>query len=412
MIKRPIKSAVIAIVATLLLSLATIGAAGATPKSYPSTSARFEKVCGAVGIGYARCLAETLVNPSTWEGSHAKPSPTPSTIAGYYPSDLQSAYALTSASTNSGGSQTVAIVDAYNNPYLAANLQTYRTNFSLGSCTTSSGCLGIVNQSGGNKLPHNNSGWGTEESLDLDMVSAICPNCKILLVEASSNSLSNLATAAAYAAKHAQVVSNSYGGSEFSSETSFNSYYTSSNAVFVVSSGDSGYGVQFPAAAPNVVAAGGTTLTTSTDARGWTETAWSGAGSGCSAYESNPGWEPMASFCITNRNVADVSADADPNTGVAMYDTYGQTGWIVVGGTSVASPIIASVYALNGNASTLGAAAATSLYSSSASLFRVTNGSNSTNCPANDYLCNAADSISPGYNGPTGNGTPNGTTSF
>jgi subtilase family serine protease len=250
------------------------------------------------------------------------------------------------------------------------------------------------------------------------MVSAICPNCKILLVEATSNSFANLATAASYAASHADAVSNSYGGSEFSSETLLDPYYSHPGTVVTVSSGDGGYGAEYPAASPNVVAVGGTTLKGSIGG-GWSETVWSGSGAGCSAVEPNPGWQPVTSQC-SNRTVADVAADANPNTGVAVYDSYEEPGWLVFGGTSVSAPIVASVYALAENAST---ATARSLYGSSA-LRRVTEGTdlNPRRC-GTSYLCNAAYSLSGWtdaleaeasgwYNGPTGNGTPSGLGAF
>ena len=400
-----------ALLASILFSLPASASAGSG-----ASTPQIEKVCGPVGAGFARCFAQKLLNPSTWRGTHLGkpvPAPTTSTPQGYWPTDLQNAYGLTSYSTSNATGVTVAIVDAYSNPYLATNLATYRSQFSLPGCTTSSGCLKIVNQSGGSKLPRANSGWGTEESLDVDMVSAICPNCKILVVEASSATFSNLGAAAVYAEQNAQVVSNSYGGSESSGEISYNGDYTSNSAVVVASSGDSGYGVEFPAAAPSVVAAGGTTLTRDTSvARGWTESVWSGAGSGCSAYEAIPVWQPRTSVC-SMRTVADASADADPNTGVAVYDTYGQSGWMVVGGTSVASPVIASVFALGTTSVTtsLGSDAAKMLYSApSGSLYPITSGSNGT-C-GDTYLCNAAYSLPSGYNGPTGNGTPSGIAAF
>jgi len=213
------------------------------------------------------------------------------------------------------------------------------------------------------------------------------------------------------------AVSNSYGGSEFSGETQDNGAYSSNSSAITVSAGDGGYGVEFPAAAPGVVAVGGTTLT---DPRSpSSQTVWSGTGSGCSAYESNPGWQPETSLC-SSRTVADIAADANPSTGVAVYDTYGESGWLVFGGTSVASPIVASVFALADYSGT-SSAAAEGLYTDASSLTKVTSGSNSSGCT--DYLCNASDSLStsdasvspnpdPGYNGPTGNGTPNGLSGF
>jgi subtilase family serine protease len=247
------------------------------------------------------------------------------------------------------------------------------------------------------------------------MVSAIAPNAHILLVEASSANDSDLVTAENEAAAlGATEISNSYGGSEDSSETADNSAYNHPGIAITASAGDSGYGVEFPAAAPAVTAVGGTSLSTASNSRGWSETVWGdgalsgiegGTGSGCSSYEPKPSWQHDTG--CANRTVADVSADADPNTGVAVYDSTaneGQSGWLEFGGTSVASPIIASVYALAGNAaSTNGASFA---YSHTGLLNDVTSGSNGS-C-GSSYLCTGA----AGYDGPTGLGTPEGTGAF
>src|SRR5205807_4988055 len=180
-------------------------------------------------------------------------------------------------------------------------------------------------------------------------------------------------------------ISNSYGGNEFSGETSYDSSYSHPGIPITVSTGDSGYGVEYPAASPNVTAVGGTHLTRASTARGWTETAWSGAGSGCSAVENKPAFQGSTSTGCSKRAVADVSAVADPNTGVSVYDTYGSdTGWEVFGGTSVAAPIIASVYALAGNGGS-----ASTLYSNSSSLFDVTSGTNGCRRRAPALLCTA-----------------------
>jgi subtilase family serine protease len=236
------------------------------------------------------------------------------------------------------------------------------------------------------------------------MVSAICPSCTILLVEAKSNSMADLGAAVNYAASVPGVVaiSNSYGGREFSGETSYEVYYNHPGKAVTVSSGDNGYGVEFPAASRYVTAVGGTTLNqlNSTGGRNGTETAWSGAGSGCSAYIPKPSWQTVAG--CGNRTVADVAAVADPNTGVWVY--YGG-GWYVFGGTSVASPIIASVYALAGNTATI-AYGSSSYAALAGSLNDITSGSNGS-C-AGSYLCTAG----PGYDGPTGNGTPSRTGAF
>ncbi|MHB1912220.1 MAG: S53 family peptidase [Acidimicrobiales bacterium] len=398
-------------------------------------------VCLPAAAGFASCDAIRLNNPADWQGRHVtstkKPGSSSTTLSGYGPTDLQSAYGLTSASGLSGGGKTVAIVDAYDDPNVASDLAQYRFTESLpplcgtpysdlyAAAATVPTCVGDFTRAyASGSQPSNNTGWAEEISLDVDMVSAICPNCNILLVEAASNSFSDLGAAVDYAAAHgAYAISNSYGGGESSTETTqLDPYYDHVGVAITASSGDGGYGVEYPAASQYVTAVGGTHLTSSTTSSGgttWSETVWSGAGSGCSAYEPIPSWQPVTSLC-SHRTVADVAADADPNTGVAVYDTDGEPGWMVFGGTSVASPIIASVYALAGNGTT-----PLALYTSSASLNRISSGMNSGNphhpCP--NYLCNAADSLqswnlasggssSGWYNGPTGTGTPQGTGSF
>ncbi len=301
-----------------------------------------------------------------------------------------------------GIGRTVAIVDAYDDPNAESDLAVYRAAYGLSPCTTANGCFRKVNQSGGTTYPRADTGWSEEISLDLDMVSAVCPNCHLLLVEATSNSLGNLLTAEnTAAALAASVISNSWGANEFSSETFYDSYFHHGIPI-TASTGDSGYGVSWPAASPYVTAVGGTSLVTSTNARGWSEAAWSGAGSGCSAFEAKPSWQTDPG--CARRMVADVSAVANPSTGVAVYDSYNEPGWLVFGGTSVAAPIVASVYALAGN----GAAIATPSYAYAhrSALFDVTSGSNG-NC-GGSYLCTAFT----GYDGPTGLGTPNGLGAF
>jgi subtilase family serine protease len=220
-----------------------------------------------------------------------------------------------------------------------------------------------------------------------------------MLVEAKTSSMANLGTGVNTAARlGANVISNSYGGSEYSSETSSDATYFNHPGIAVtVSSGDSGYGVEYPAASRYVTAVGGTTLRRATGTRGWSETAWSGAGSGCSAYEPKPTWQKDAG--CARRTVADVSAVADPNTGVSVYDTFRSSGWLVFGGTSVAAPLVGGVYALNGGAANYGS----DPYAHVGSLYDVIGGSNGS-C-GGSYLCTALG----GYDGPTGLGTPNGT---
>ncbi len=377
-----------------LLIIAILISVGATTKTFASLSGAsaktFTHVCPGVFIGYARCHAIRVdVGPGGGGPS------------GYNPADLLSAYKLPSGTAGSG--QTVALVDAYDDPNAESDLGVYRAQFSLPACTTANGCFRKVDQNGGTTSPKGNRSWAQEISLDLDMVSAICPNCHILLVEATSNSFSNLAAAVDEAATlKANEISNSYGGSESSNEVSDQSHYHHPGIAITVSSGDSGYGVQFPAASQYVTAVGGTTLNKASTSRDWSETVWSGAGSGCSAYISKPSWQSDTG--CSRRTVADVAADADPNTGVSVYDTYHETGWLVFGGTSVASPIIASVYALAGNALSVNYGSYS--YSHTSSLFDVTSGSNGS-C-GGSYLCTGVD----GYDGPTGNGTPDGTLGF
>ena len=384
----------------LMTALAVLATFSAPVTTFAQTvsvrTSHTNRVCTVAPVGFASCMA-LLVTPIS--------KITPKVISGYYPSDLRSAYNLPSTSAGSG--QTVAIVDAYNDPNAEADLGVYRSQFGISACTTANGCFKKVNQSGGTKYPQSNGGWSQEISLDLDMVSAICPNCHILLVEASSASLTNLGTAVNEAAKlGATEISNSYGGGESSSEiSSQNAYYNHPGVVITASAGDSGYGVEFPAASSYVTAVGGTSLTKAGNARGWSETVWSGTGSGCSAYISKPSWQ-TDNKC-SRRTVADVAAVANPNTGVAVYDSYayqGYKGWLVFGGTSVASPIIASVYALAGNAASV--TYGSYPYSHASSLNDVTSGSNGS-C-GGTYLCTGE----VGYDGPTGLGTPNGVGAF
>ena len=357
--------------------------------------------------GHVACNALLRVRVSS-TGEHAAATAAPS---GYGPSDLQSAYALPSSTKGSG--QTVAVVDAYNDPDAASDLATYRSQYGLPACTVANGCFKQVSQTGSTtSLPRNNGGWAEEESLDLDMVSAICPLCHIDLVEASSTTTASLGTAENEAAKlGATEISNSYGGSESSSDTSYDSaYYNHPGIAITASSGDDGYGVEYPAASQYVTSVGGTSLTRSSTARGWTETVWDDAGSGCSSVDAQPSWQKansqITSVC-SRRAVADVSADADPNTGVAVYDSYsyeGYSGWLVFGGTSVASPIIASVYALAGNGSSV--TYGSYPYSHTSSLNDVTSGSNGSCSKAR--LCTGES----GWDGPSGLGTPEGTGAF
>jgi len=386
------------------------------------------RVCEAPAAGTAACHAlirtdadATAARPAS---GRRPPKVRPDVVGNngaYDPSYLQSAYQTPSAGNGAG--QTVAIVDAYDQPNAASDLAQYRSYFALpaihgtsntDSCTVAAGpfpCFQKVNQSGGATPPSANASWGQEISLDIDMVSAICPNCNILLVEGNSATYNDLGTAVNTAIKMgASAVSNSYGGGEFSSESSYDtSFYNHPGVAITVSSGDNGYGVEYPAASQYVTAVGGTTLNqaTNTGTRNATETVWSGAGSGCSAYEGKPTWQKDAG--CARRTVSDVSAEADPNTGVWVYDSYaylGRSGWLVFGGTSVAAPIVGSVYALAGSGASGTYPSSYPYSASSGSLNDVTSGSNGS-C-GGTYLCTGE----PGYDGPTGLGTPNSTGAF
>ena len=240
---------------------------GLWPSAGPAVS-----VCGAVPAGSARCLA--LVR------TDIKGMLRPAVPAGYGPSDLQTAYNLTSYSANNGSGQTVAIVDAYDDPNAEADLGVYRAQYGLSACTTANGCFSKVKQ--GSTA---NVGWAEEESLDVDMVSAICPNCHIILVEAASATTSNLTTAEKYATAHANYVSNSWSGSEGS--TAYDSYYNVAGVAITAATGDSGHNrtAQWPAILPSVIGVGGTSLTKVSPR---TESAWSGAGSGSAAFTQSP----------------------------------------------------------------------------------------------------------------------------
>ena len=401
--------------ARTLLSLAALaGLAACSPDNPPTAitgpsaslnteansgfSARFEhaKVCPSAAPETARCHSLVRIDNA------GQPLATSAPTRGYFPADLLSAYKL---SGTGGAGQTIAIVDAYDDANAESDLAVYRSQFGLSACTTANGCFRKVDQNGGTAYPRGDMGWAEEISLDLDMASAICPNCKILLVEAKTNSFTNLAAAVDRAALlGANVISNSYGGGEYSGEVTDQSHFNHPGVAITVSSGDNGYGVEFPAASQYVTAVGGTTLNRASNTRGWTETVWSGAGSGCSAYITKPSWQTDAG--CSRRTVADVSAVADPNTGVAVYDTYRlhPGGWLVFGGTSVSAPIIGAVYALAGNAASI--TYGSSSYSHLSSLFDVISGSNGS-C-GSSYLCTAGT----GFDGPTGNGTPNGTGAF
>ena len=390
-----------------LAVVATAGFAAAVPAPAqaaapgPGTKATAVRAlcAGPVKTGELSCFALARTDVAGRLGVLSPQAPP----AGYGPADLQSAYAL--PSTTGGGGQTVAIVDAFDNPNAEADLTVYRAQFGLPPCTTANGCFSKVNQGGlASPLPTPDAGWAAEISLDVQMVSAVCPNCRILLVEANSNLNSDLFTAVNQAvALGAKFVSNSYGASENIGETDSDAFFNHPGVAITVSSGDNGFGVSYPASSKYVTAVGGTSLTRTGSGRGWAETAWNGAGSGCSLFEDKPAVQTDPD--CAKRSVADVSAVGDPHTGVAVYNTFQAPGWAVYGGTSVSSPIVAGVYALAGTP-VAGSYPNAYPYATPSALNDVTSGSNGS-C-GGGYLCTAV----PGYDGPTGLGTPNGVRAF
>jgi len=355
----------IAVGSLLIASLA----GGATARAAAPAAPGVARVCGATVPGTEECLADVVINRPIASSD--------GTIAGYVAAQLEAAYKLP---ISHGAGQTIAIVDAFDDPTAESDLATYRRTNGLAPCTTSNGCFRKLNESGAaGPYPSADPGWGIEISLDLDMVSAACPRCHIVLVEANSENYDDLEQAEqAAVAMGATEISNSWGGQE---PTLDSPAFDHPGIVITASSGDDGYRnwiaepefVNYPAASPNVVAVGGTRLLLNPDNTWLGEEVWNdgaeveavreeagdgAGGSGCSERFNAPAWQRnlpnwAAVGCDERRAVADVSADADPFTGVAVYDSTeseGTSGWNMIGGTSVASPIIAAVFALAGGA--------------------------------------------------------------
>ncbi len=404
---------------------------------------RAENACTTPHPGTAGCLGIRLVSTSLTsadlksnavkqanEVAHgATPAVTyKSPIAGGYgPEELHAAYSLPTA-TFPSSTQTIAIVDAFNDPTAEADLGVYDKQYGLPACTTSNGCFRKLDQEGKTSpLPASNGSWSTEISLDVQMAHAICQSCHVMLLEANSASFSDLGTAVDTAVRlGATEVSNSYGGAESAGDAGYDAPYDHPGTVITVSSGDCGYynegcsgdteAANFPASSPDVVAVGGTTLSRSGES--WSSTVWEGAGSGCSTAFTAPLWQSeVANYslaaCSGGRSVADVGAIANPYTGVNVYDSTpsasgAPTGWGVWGGTSLASPVVAAEFALAGGSHGVEFPAQT-LYShigESGALYDVSSGHNGS--------CTGASSCQArvGYDGPTGVGSPVGLTAF
>ncbi|WP_104012372.1 S53 family peptidase [Burkholderia anthinoferrum] len=341
---------------------------------------------------------------------HTKSRASTAAIAGLTPALTRHAYGFDTIA-NQGDGMVVAIVDAYDHPKIESDLGVFSNAFSLPACTSSNGCFTKVYARGGR--PRTDSGWALEISLDVEWVHAIAPKAKILLVEAASASFNDLLAAVDVAVKRgASVVSMSFGGNEFSSETGFDSHFNAPGVTFVASSGDSGTGTEYPAASPYVVSVGGTTLSSDTAGNYIGEAAWSGSGGGVSGIEAEPAGQTAWPVPVAGkRGVPDVSYDANPSSGFAVYDSVayqGQAGWFQVGGTSAGAPQWAALVAI---ANSLRAAAGKKALSGTydtlytvgktaygSDFHDVTTGSNG-NCGS---ICNAAG----GYDYVTGLGSP------
>lgn len=402
---KPINSVKNIILMTIVLSVFLVLGSTATSQA-ANLHANNKAVCSAPDKSSASCHARVVTDQGGKPISNTTPK-------GYGPIQFRTAYNLPTASANPA---TIAIVDAYNHPSIKSDLDTYDKTYGLPAfpnCSTSitTSCFMKVNQTGGTKYPTTNAGWALEIALDVEVAHAVCPNCKLILVEANSNSYTDLMTAVDMARSlGATVISNSYGSSEFAGETAFDSHFNVPGVAFVFSSGDNGYGATYPAASQYVTAVGGTTLNLKGDNTRSSETVWSGAGSGCSVYEAKPAFQSGYQGC-NNRIVADVSADADPSTGAAVYDSVrysGKSGWFQVGGTSLAAPIISGIYGLAGYipASAYANSIPYAAISYNSNLFDVTTGTNGTCSPL--YLCGGV----VGFDGPSGLGSPIGLGAF
>jgi subtilase family serine protease len=339
-------------------------------------------VCpGPVAHGAARCHAHVVTD------DRGKPlaRPTPSQAA-LGPQDLWSAYNLAGSAQTLGAGKTIAIVDAFDDPTAASDLQTFSSAFGI-PCNA---CLTKVDQNGGTHYPRKDAGWALEISLDIQWAHALAPNAQILLVEAKTNSFTNLLAAEDYAKAHAQYVSNSWGAPEFSGEASNDSHFAASGVSFFVSAGDNGTPAEYPSSSPNVISVGGTLLTFNSDGSLQSETGWSSGGGGCSLYENatsaQSGFAGYAQAgCGGKRATPDVSLDADPASGVSVYDTttyQGQSGWYRVGGTSASSPMWAARSAVAG-----ALVNSSYVYGSSIVYRDITSGNNGAPCLVGFDLC-------------------------
>ncbi|MET8849523.1 S8 family serine peptidase [Amycolatopsis sp. NPDC004625] len=379
-------AALAAVVATAGLVTPAVAVAAA-PVSRPA--------CPEPGAGQARCLS--TYTPRAVRALADGP-------VGWGAADLASAYGLPD---QAGPDTVVGISIAFDAPNLEADLATYRTQYGLPPCTTANGCFRKVNQQGAAApLPAASFGWAIESTLDVSMVSAACPSCRIVVVEGNSPGFADLAETEDTAVRlGAKVVSNSYGARESGAPLAYASHYRHPGVTVVASSGDAGFtAASYPAVLASTVAVGGTSLARDPDApRGWAESAWQYGGSGCSAYIAKPKWQ-RDTHC-GKRTVADVAAVAD---GLAVYNA-DVGGWLPVSGTSASAPFVAGLYGRSGRA---GEAQPADVYANAAKFVDITAGNNDPSGAGKkcggDYLCVAA----PGYDAPTGVGVPAGLSGF
>jgi subtilase family serine protease len=352
---------------------------GSTLSAQAAPSDHAKPVCpGPAAADDAHCHA--------WVHPNVSSSPT-----GLSPATIKSVYSFPTSMT-AGAGKVIAIVDAYDDPTAESDLNVFSQQYGLPACTTANGCFKKVNQSGGTKYPRTDAGWALEISLDVQWAHAIAPGAQILLVEASSNSFANLIAAEDYAKTHAQYVSNSWGGSEFSGETgtAYDGHFVQSGVSFFVSAGDAGLPAEYPSSSPNVISVGGTLLTLDSGGNLVSETGWSSGGGGCSAYENATAAQAAFSgyaqvSCGGKRATPDLSLDADPASGVSVYDStryQGQAGWWRVGGTSASSPMIAARAAIAGVVVN-----AAYVYSNSINYRDITSGNNGAPCLVGFDLC-------------------------
>jgi len=362
------------LVGAVALCLLLAPAAGAANRH-----ANYHAVCPTPPQAHGHCYA--LVVTDRRGNPRASSAP-----AGLSPQAIRSAYGFPD---EGGAGKTIAIVDAYDSPTAESDLNTFSDQFGLPRCTTANGCFRKVDQAGGSAYPHKDQGWALEISLDVQWAHAIAPQANILLVEASSNSFADLLAAEDYAKAHADYVSNSWGASEFSGESSYDSHFSQSGTSFFVAAGDRGLPAEYPSSSPNVISVGGTTLHFQGGEFSG-ETGWSEGGGGCSAYETAAAAQAAyagygQAGCGGKRATPDVALDADPSSGVAVYDStkyYGQTGWFKLGGTSASTPMWAGRSAVAGV--TVDAAY---LYGANLAFRDITQGNNGAPCLVGFDLC-------------------------